>query len=282
MWNRIPAAVLAASALVLALAVPAAAPNPFPVLEKDIRSEIRVLQSRLQTATGEEDAAMLRNRLVQVTMNLHDIRNHGAFLDLWNRWKGPRSALDVLYVGSGSHVAPIVFLFGKRPLREISMTYTEVDPWAGPRLEQILRRMESIRAITGLQITYEPGGHPAYRRIWRSALSERGGEGLRTNRESFFNWFQSAGAQVGEPAGFRVIFQFQAGGGHATIRLLVRDGDGGKGSTDYYRGEDFARCDLFITHSWRSSPGENLRLLYDAVQSSKLLRSVRASSPSTR
>jgi len=270
--------------LVLAVAIPAASaaapppsPNPFPRLEAEVRREIEYLRSEAEGSTDTAEAKSVRERLVRAYETLHDLRNHEAFLELWNGWKNAPEHLDLLYAGSGSHVAPLVFLFSAKPPREATCTFTEIDPWSAPRLEGIFARLLRGGSISDLRVTYEPGGHPGYRGRWEAALRGPGGEALRTDREAFFRWFRRAAGEVGEECGFRVLFAFRAGGCRARVRLLLNDRDSAEGASKAYREEDLARCDLFVTHSWSGSPRENLGMLWEVANSSR--RTARASPP---
>lgn len=237
--------------------------NPFPQLEAAMRRRIAELSAAgaaapgsARFAAGEEAYAVL-----------HNIRNHRAFLELWEGWGWTGPEIRVLYVGAGSHLAPLVFLHGSRRLRRADFVFTEIDPAAARRIEILLSGLVALGAYRDLTIALEPLPDPALDARWRKALQSDAAGRLRSSPEAFLKYYESATAGLKAPPGFVADYRFFAGSTAARISLLVGARDAAPGGTAYFRYEDLSRADLFVTHDWDSAPRGNLQVLYDVLSS---------------
>jgi len=247
----------------------AAAPpglSPFSRLETDIRNRIAVEERALASPATRERA---RQTLQVLYYYLHDLRNHQTFWELWRAWPHSTDRLRVLYPGSGSHLAPLVFLFGDPAPKSVSYTYTELDPGAANRLDALLRVMERAGLLSGLSVRMGPIGPPSLEARWKAALAAPGGEGLSTDLGRFVPWFMEAAEGIQPAPGLMVEFKFRAGRSEGRILLLIGVRDNQAGSTEYYCAQDLAGADLLVTHDWDSAARGNLKVLYDVVESSR-------------
>jgi hypothetical protein len=253
-------------AIALALAVPAvrigaqAPASPFAVLERDIRGEVALERAKIAKGQGAEE------KLEALYGILHDIRNYQAFQELWQAWGWSKPQLDALYVGSGSHIAPLVFL-ETGTLKRARFTFTEVDPHAPARLEAMLGLMQTRGVFTGLTVHWRPVDVTSLTARWKAALAGPDGEALQTSLDAFVPWYGRAADDLKVNPGFEVFYRFRAGACEVELRMLVGATEAKEGSTACYRLSDFQKADLFITHDWDSSPRGNLALLLEVLSS---------------
>ncbi len=252
------------------LATPGApGPSPFTKLEGDLR---RLIAAEERALSSREGGTRARETLQVLYYYLHDLRNHQTFWELWNSWPHGRDTLQVLYPGSGSHLAPLVFLYGDRAPREVSYVYTELDGAAAGRMEALLQVMKRGDLLDGLTTWLAPVGPPGLAARWKQAISAPGGEALRTRPEAFLAWFLEATRGMKPQPGFGAEFRFSVGPTRARILLLIGVSDKRPGSTPYYCQADLQAADLVVTHDWDSSPRGNLKVLFDLLESARLAR----------
>ena len=266
---------LKALILALSLALPGAVfpasdpgPSPFAKLESDLRRYIAIEEKALSSKESEPKA---RQALQVLHYYLHDIRNHKAFWEMWNSWAWKKDTLRVLYPASGSHLAPLVFLYGNKTLKEVSYTFTEVDQSSPVRMQALLRTMERGKMCSGVTLELAPMEHAAFQERWAQALASKQATVLHSHPEVFISWYLEAVKDLKTSPGFMVDFRFTVGSTRARIHMLISVPiDREQGSTAYYQQRDFKAADLIVTHDWDSSPRTNLEVVFDLLNSSRL------------
>ncbi len=243
-------------------------PSPFTKLDSDLRRYIAIEKAALASQKREAHA---RQTLEILYYYLNDIRNHRAFWSLWSALDWKKDTINVLYPGSGSHLAPLVFLYGPNRLREASYTFTEIDQSAPVRIEALLRTMERGGMCSGVTVAMAPMKHTGFDESWAEALSSKDAKALRSYPEIFISWYLSAVRRFHVSPGFSADFTFRVRETRARIHMLVSvPRDEAPGSTAYYQQSDFNGADLVISHDWDSSPRTNLEVLYDLLNSSRI------------
>ena len=119
----------------------AGAQNPLVVLETEVRAD---LGAALKMFAAAPERPALRARVEDDYRTLHDLRNREAFSALWEGLGWRRDRLRVLYIASGSHLAPLTLLFSGAPVKEAEFTFTEIDPAVPGRVRTLLRRLEKL------------------------------------------------------------------------------------------------------------------------------------------
>jgi hypothetical protein len=125
----------------------AVGPSPIALLEADVRAD---LGGMLKAFASARERPALRARVEDDYRLLNDLRNHEAFSALWEGLGWRRDPLRVLYLASGSHLAPLVLLFSGAPAREAEFVFTEIDPAVPGRVRLALRRLEK-HGLKGLK-----------------------------------------------------------------------------------------------------------------------------------
>jgi hypothetical protein len=111
------------------------------VLETEVRAD---LGAALKMLAAAPERPALRARVEDDYRTLHDLRNREAFSALWEGLGWQRDRLRVLYIASGSHLAPLTLLFSGAPVKEAEFTFTEIDPAVPGRIRTLLRRLERL------------------------------------------------------------------------------------------------------------------------------------------
>jgi hypothetical protein len=242
--------------------------SPFVKLDSDLRRYIAIENKALASKQGEAKA---RQTLEVLYYYLHDIRSHRAFWELWNQVHWKKETLRVLYPGSGSHLAPLVFLYGPSHLKEVFYTFTEVDQSSPVRIEALLRTMERGKMCSGVSVQMAPIQHAGFNERWAQAMASNEAKLLSSYPEAFIPWYIATVKELKESPGFEADFQFWVGATHAHIKMLISvHKDEQAGSTSYYQQRDFNAADLVVTHDWDSSPRTNLEVLFDLLNSSRI------------
>jgi hypothetical protein len=118
---------------------PVPARDPLASLEREIRADLATAV-KLFTAAPERPA--IRARVEDDYRALHDLRNREAFAALWSGLGWRRDPLRLLYVASGSHLAPLTLLFSGAPPKVAEFTFTEIDSAVPGRVRTLLNRLE--------------------------------------------------------------------------------------------------------------------------------------------
>lgn len=239
-------------------------PSPFESLEASLRKRASLEREKLKEAGMLKEGLEKESALALLRQHLHDIRSHRAFWELWEAWRWSKPELEVLYVGSGAHLAPLVFLHGTNAPKKVTYTYTELNPFCAMRLEAFLMTM--VRAGLYSDLVVEAGPVPGSRFAERWS-KEREGRGLTSaSAIKFTRWVMLASEEMGIPASFVARFRFRRGETRAEIRLFVRVPDARPESTSYFNLSDLESADLAITHDWDHDPRGNLKVLLDFVE----------------
>lgn len=145
--------------------------DPLARLEAGTRAEVLRDYKAFKTASAAEQPG-LQGRLKRNYRVLHDLRNRKAFIDLWKNlgWKEKR--LSVLYLASGSHLAPLSLLATGPPLDAAEFIYTDIDPLVPERVGALLRRMEG-EGLSDLRESPWNGGREFRFHFGRTAVSLR-------------------------------------------------------------------------------------------------------------
>lgn len=235
-----------------------AVPGPLDALETDLRREAaRIVADWRQGPASGRPA--LEESLYKIYEGLHDIRNHAAFGELWDRWTFQGEALEVLYPASGAHLAPLEFVH-RGHLREATFTYTEIDPAMLPRLEANLQRLMNLGYYSDLAAAIVPlPPRPGE----RSLPPPRGDDPAAVQA-----WIRQSIEATGTAPPLEATFAFRYRETRVRLRLLLKAASTSPGSTEYFRGEDLEHADLVVTHDFSYDPREHLAFLRSCVESS--------------
>lgn len=257
----LPGLLILLMSVICSLPCSAATPSdPFDVLESKLQNEVD-LQLKEWNANQNEQK---RARLITLYSQLHDLRNHQTFASLWQSWHKPVNNLTALYIGSGSHLAPLEFVHSGT-LKNAWFLYTEIDGRVLPRIESLLSLMAKEGFYTHLTESYDPGEDNSLRACWTEETKAKGE--IKTF-EQLVSLLGKCSADPGQ-APFIAHFGFQYEGTHVKLDVLINVKDQQPGSTAYYRIRELEESDLIITHDWDSSPQKNLSVLYDLISSNK-------------
>ncbi len=143
-------------AVVLAAAISAGAPVTA------VASVFGALAAELEASSSSPQVLSLR----------HSIRNHRAMFELVQALPEQRRPTRILYLASGSHIAPLAACAALPTGTPCSLVFTELDPTVQEGLHAILERCERARVVTELSAS-EPIAPSGGRRQWTFRLAGR-------------------------------------------------------------------------------------------------------------
>lgn len=235
--------------------------SPFEKLENKFKSDEKNLIQQWHESNSDK-RKIIENSLKDLYENWHNIRHYKAFGEILHNFQYSKEKISVLYPASGAHIAPFE-IFHNGNFNEINFIFTEIDVKVIPRLEILLNEMLKEGFYKNLSSKIFPLENSKYSKIQPPAVT--------SSQDIIKNWVEKTIKETGEAPPIKVIFSFEFKKTIVNLYLIFKGNSIEKGSTDYYRAEDYAKVDLLISHDISFDPRENLAFLKSFIDSACIL-----------
>ncbi len=214
--------------------------------------------STLENKIGKEvkSAKSDTDKLTEAFKKFHNIRSYEAMKELWQQFNWQKENINILYVGSGSHIAPLVFLEAPGKVKNFTFNYTEIDLNSIENLDDMINYLVKQQGYTEFTSRF----------IVAAYGSERVFKSIDEFREhiSSIKWSRSQ-------------YSFKKGDISVKVDLKVNYPLNSKIDPPFCTLKALKQADLFISHDWDSSPQKNLGVAYSVISS--LQKSIATSCP---
>ncbi len=218
---------------------PAFCSEGFAKLEKKFTKEVEK-----ELKSPEPDI----QKIEQLYRRLHDLRGHETMKELWRSSGVAQQSVDILYIGSGSHIAPLVFIEEPGTIRHFSYTFTDIDKATVVEIDRFLNYTAEQKIYSELKSGF-----------WVAAYGT----------ERFFKVVAEFEKHIPNAEWIRSQYSFKKGETTIELELKMNVPADSPDAPVFCALKDLKKADLLITHDWDSSPQKNLGVVYSIISSLK-------------